>query len=181
MRNLETIFATGVKDVIPFSLESFAQNAISAYNVHMPAGRPSSWTQEIEDEILLRLSHGEPLSKICRDEHIPAESTIYRWEDHVEGFSEKVSRARERTADHYSHEIIEIAEETPVFEQPDPDGGTSVRIDPAGIQRNKLRIDTRIKLMQMLKRKTYGEKSSHSLENPDGTAIQFVAKSILEK
>lgn len=129
-------------------------------------GRSSKWSQVVEDEILLRLSHGEPLSKICKDEHIPHESTIYNWESIIEGFSEKVTRARERTADHYSHEIIEIAEEMPLCEVPSPDGGTTVRVDAAGIQRNKLRIDTRIKLMQMLKRKSYGEhiQTEHSGE-----------------
>lgn len=123
----------------------------------MPAGRPSSWTQEIENEILLRLSHGEPLTKICRDAHIPAESTVYNWETIIKGFSEKVTRARERTADHYSHEIIDIAEESPTMKIKGEDWEKTC-IDPAGIQRNKLRIDTRVKLMQMLKRKTYGEK-----------------------
>jgi hypothetical protein len=129
----------------------------------MATGRPCSWTQEIEDEILTRLSSGEPLTKICLDQHIPAESTIYRWEDHVEGFSEKVTRARERSADHYSHQIIDIADEecTMTVDIVQADGGSVSKIctDLAGVQRNKLRVDTRIKLMQMLKRKTYGEKA----------------------
>jgi hypothetical protein len=137
----------------------------------MPAGRPSSWTQEIEDEILTRLSHGEPLTKICLDEHIPAESTIYRWEDHVEGFSKKVTCARERSADHFSHQIIEIADEecTMTVDIVQADGGSVSKIctDPAGVQRNRLRVDTRVKLMQMLKRKTYGDKTpGDSADNP---------------
>jgi hypothetical protein len=144
----------------------------------MPTGRPCSWTQELEDEILLRLSHGEPLTKICQDQHIPAESTIYRWEDHVDGFSQRVTRARERSADHYSHEIIEIGEEITLIEVPSPDGGVTVRVDPGAVQRNKLRIDTRIKLMQMLKRKTYGEKSEVALSGNDGGPLELVVKHI---
>jgi len=149
----------------------------------MPAGRPSSWNQELEDEILTRLSHGEPLTKICLDVHIPAESTIYRWEDHVEGFSDKVTRARERSADHFSHQILEIADEecTMTVDIVQADGGSVSKIctDPAGVQRNRLRVDTRVKLMQMLKRKTYGE---HIQQDHKVTGeIQFVAQSILEE
>jgi hypothetical protein len=123
----------------------------------VPAGRPSSFNREIADEILERLSNGEPLTKICRDDHMPAVSTVFRWEKTVEGFSEEVTRARECSADHFSHEIIEISDENPICTT-EGENFTRTGTDPAGIQRNKVRIDTRIKLMQMLKRKTYGDK-----------------------
>ena len=88
---------------------------------------------------------------------MPAESTVFNWETIIPGFSEKVTRAREWSADHFPHEIIEIAEENPQAVI-DGEGWSKTCMISAGIQRNKLRIDTRIKLMQMLKRKTYGEK-----------------------
>lgn len=123
-------------------------------------GRPSKWSQEIEDEILSGLANGIPLTKICKRKGFPINiGTIFEWESSRKGFAEKVTRAREKSADHYSHEIIEIADEKPTREIPDPDGGVSTCIDQGGVQRNKLRIETRIKLMQMLKRKTYGEKT----------------------
>lgn len=126
----------------------------------MPAGRPSKWTQEVEDEILSGLANGIPLTKICKRKGFPVNiGTIFDWESSRKGFADKVTRAREKSADHYSHEIIEIADEKPTREIPDPDGGVSTCIDQGGVQRNKLRIETRIKLMQMLKRKTYGEKT----------------------
>jgi len=124
----------------------------------MAGGRPSKYNDAVANEILTRISNGEPLTKICRDKHMPCVDTVFEWEKTKEGFSDKVTRARESSADHYSYEIIEIADEKPTHEVPDPDGGVSVRVDPAGIQRNRLRIDTRIKLMQMLKRKSYGDK-----------------------
>lgn len=133
--------------------------------------RPSSYSEEIASEILERLASGEPLTKICRDEHMPCCATVFNWEKRVEGFLEKVTRARESAADYMSHEIIEIAEETPTCTI-EGENWSKTQIDPAGIQRNKLRIDTRIKLMQMLKRKTYGDKIAHTGE--DGGAIQFV-------
>ena len=145
----------------------------------MPMGRPSSYNESIAGEILQRLSLGEPLTKICRDAHMPNPDTVFNWERIIEGFSEKVTRARESSADHYSHEIIEIADESPTMTI-SGDEWTKECIDPAGIQRNKLRIDTRLKLMQMLKRKTYGDKLAHTGSNGDGP-VEFVVKSILEK
>lgn len=88
---------------------------------------------------------------------MPNPDTVFNWERIIDGFSEKVTRAREASADHYSHEIIEIAQENPQVEIPTKFGSYTAT-DAAGIQRNRLRIDTRIKLMQMLKRKSYGEK-----------------------
>jgi hypothetical protein len=134
-------------------------------------GRPSSYSEDIAGEILTRLAEGEPLTKICADAHMPNPSTVFNWERIVPGFSEKVTRARECSADHYSHEIVEIAEENPRVEIPTKCGSYEAT-DAAGVQRNRLRIDTRVKLMQMLKRKTYGDKVAHTGE--DGGPIQFV-------
>lgn len=120
-------------------------------------GRPSKYSEEIAAEILERISHGEPLTRICRDPHIPGISSVFRWEEAIPGFRDKVTRAREESADFFSHQIVEIAEEKPEVEVPTKTGSYTTT-DAAGVQRNKLRIDTRIKLMQMLKRKTYGEK-----------------------
>jgi len=143
----------------------------------MPAGRPSKYRDAIANEILERISHGEPLTKICRDSHMPAVSTVFYWEQKIEGFSEKVTRARELSADHFSHEILEIADENPRVEIPTKSGYYEAT-DAAGVQRNKTRIDTRIKLMQMLKRKTYGEKIQQ--EHSGEVGLNFVSKSILE-
>ena len=108
---------------------------------------------------------------------MPSCSTVFNWERIVEGFSEKVTRARESAADYFSHEVVEIAEETPVMvtsgEGAKGGSWSKEQLDPAGIQRNKLRIDTRIKLMQMLKRKTYGDKLEHT--GPEGGPIQIVS------
>lgn len=133
-------------------------------------GRPSKYTQAIADEICERLANGEPLTKICRDDHMPNVATVFRWETAQDGFSDKVTRARESSADHFSHEILEISDEHPQVEIPTK-FGSYVATDSAGVQRNKARIETRIKLMQMLKRKSYGDKITQEISGPDGAAI----------
>lgn len=144
----------------------------------MPPGRPSIRSEAIENAILDGLANGIPLTTICRKKGMPGTSTVFRWEAEDETFRDNITRAREKSADFYSHQIIEIADEKPTHEVPDPDGGVSVRIDPAGIQRNKLRIETRIKMMQMLKRKTYGDKSTVALTGEDGGPVKFILERI---
>ena len=41
-------------------------------------GRPSKYTPELAAEIARRLSDGEPLRQICRDEHMPHWTNIYK-------------------------------------------------------------------------------------------------------
>jgi len=59
-------------------------------------GRPSSYTETFADEICRRIAEGETLKQICRDEDMPARSTVQKWVlDDVQGFSGKYARARE--------------------------------------------------------------------------------------
>jgi hypothetical protein len=66
--------------------------------------------------------------------------------------------ARECQAELFACEIIDIADETPITEQPDPDGGVTLRIDAAGVQRNKLRVDARKWVAARLLPRKYGER-----------------------
>lgn len=50
------------------------------------------------------------MKQICRDDHIPSEDTIYRWIDTIPVFSENYACARERQAERYAAEIVEIAD-----------------------------------------------------------------------
>jgi terminase small subunit-like protein len=136
-------------------------------------GRPSVYSEAKANEILGRMASGEPLSHICQDKHLPLIGTVFNWERMVEGFSEKVSLARERTADCYSHQVMEIAD-TPqvgeiIIEKPVLDEDGNQKRDRKGrpivmrerrmqdmTEHRKLRIGTRFKLMGMLNRKKYG-------------------------
>lgn len=64
--------------------------------------RPTVMTQEIRDEICFRLSSGESLRSICRDESFPAISTVLlAVVQNRDGFSEQYMQAR--TAGGFSH------------------------------------------------------------------------------
>lgn len=74
-------------------------------------GRPSSYTEEIGDEICERLAGGESLRSICRDTHTPAISTVLLWV--VDGkhshFSEQYVKAREAQGYFYADSMIDMA------------------------------------------------------------------------
>lgn len=129
----------------------------------MRKGRPTKFTEKIANEICNRLSEGEPLRQICRDDHMPAWRTVYGWINADKSFSARFARAREIGFDFIAEEALEIAD-TPmegVREETSTDGHKVIREDMLGHRR--LRIDTRLKLLAKWSPKKYGEKTSVNL------------------
>jgi hypothetical protein len=122
-------------------------------------GRPSKLRKEIASAICEQIMGGDSVRKICAREGMPAMSTVFRRLAEDGEFSEQYAHAREAQAEFFADEIIDIADETPVTEQPDPDGGVTMRIDAAGVQRNKLRVDARKWVAAKLLPKKYGERT----------------------
>jgi hypothetical protein len=131
-------------------------------------GRPSKYTPELADEICARIAQGESLVHICSEKAMPSTVTIWSWLDKRSEFLTKYTRAREAQAEFYANQIIDIADETPVTETPDPDGGVTMRVDSAGVQRNKLRVDARKWIAARLLPKKYGEKIQNELSGEIG-------------
>ena len=121
------------------------------------AGRPSKFSQRLAEKICIRLSLGESLVKICADTGMVDISTVFRWLDKHDAFRDMYAHAKECQAEFYAQQIIDIADESPITEQPDSDGGATHRIDAAGVQRNKLRVDARKWVAAKLLPRKYGE------------------------
>ena len=121
-------------------------------------GRPTKRTPEVEAEIIRRISEGEPLAQICREDGMPGLSTVYDWEGKDEALSGAIARARIAGFDMIAQEALAIADDA------DPD---------VDVQRSKLRIETRLKLLAKWDPKRYGEmvKTEHS--GPNGGEIPF--------
>lgn len=114
-------------------------------------GRPSRYSEAVVDELCERLSKGEPLAQICRDEHMPGVQTVYDWINEREPVSVAIARAREIGEEVLLSECLEIADsstEKTAF------GG----YDVGHIQEKKLRIETRLKLLAKWNPKKWGEK-----------------------
>lgn len=114
-------------------------------------GRPSKRTPELVAEICERLSKGEPMAAICRDEHMPDPSTVWDWAQADENVSQAIAHARDRGYDAIAEECLRIADEPP----PVNGQGTT---DSGHVAWAKHRTETRLKLLAKWNPKKYGDK-----------------------
>ena len=153
------------QESVSAELSTFAQEVIKPKN---PPHRPVEFTEDIADEICWRITHGEPLVRICADQHLPHVATIYRWLIRFPLFCDMYTRAREEQADTNADEILAIADEMPP-EYTDDKGRTS--LDHTYIAWQKQRIEARKWTAAKLKPRKYGERVA--LEGvEDGAAIK---------
>lgn len=121
-------------------------------------GRPSTFTPELAERICARLSIGEPLAQICRDEDMPAVRTVSDWKVSQEAFSANFARAREEGFDALAAGCLQIADDGANDTYQDEDGNK--RTDTDVIARSKLRIETRLKLLSKWDWKRYGDRQA---------------------
>jgi type III secretion system FlhB-like substrate exporter len=150
-------------------------------------GRPSKYTPELVAEICERISTGEPLRQICRDEHMPHWTQVYEWLSRDEGLSLRVTRAREAGYDALAEEALEIAD-TPrlgakkVFSSGADEGEDSTTVTEEDmLGHRKLQIETRLKLLACWNPAKYGNKVAlgGDPKNPLKVEIQVEADAYL--
>lgn len=140
-----------------------------------PTGRPSEFTEAKAAEIVERLSRGEPMASICRDENMPGVTTVWEWQKAREPFSESIARAREIGFDQIAMDCLDIAD--------DKSGDTRIVgeeerevCNTEFVQRAKLRIDTRLKLLSKWDPKRYGDKLALGQAEDLGPLQVFINK-----
>ena len=127
-------------------------------------GRPSLYTEALAAKICQRLAEGKSLRSICRDDAMPAISTVMGWlfdGDH-DDFQEQYARAREAQAEVRADEIVDIADDDTNDFTADKDG--KLVADHEHIQRSRLRVDARKWIAAKLLPKRYGDKLQHTGE-----------------
>jgi hypothetical protein len=127
---------------------------------------------EIKAHVCEQIAAGKSLREICAADGFPAPSTICLWLKDDAAFAEHYAHARERQADHFADEIIEIAD----------------KAQAADYNVARLRVDARKWKAAKLAPKKYGEKLDlnhsgnlkvetvkrviHDPRNPDSSDIQ---------
>lgn len=109
---------------------------------------------KIIDEICERISEGEPLRAICREDHMPSWKTVYDWVRDDADFASRIARARELGADAIAEQTVEILDEQPAriySEHGD-------RVDPGYVAWQKNRAEQRLKLLAKWQPKKYGDR-----------------------
>jgi hypothetical protein len=135
--------------------------------------RPSTFTQEIADAICERLMAGQSLRTICKDEDMPAASTVFRWLTLNASFSEQYARAREIQADLMFDDVLEIADDARndwMARNASEDVGWT--LNGEHVQRSKLRVDARKWMAGKLAPKKYGERVMNEHTGAGGGPIQ---------
>lgn len=129
----------------------------------MPAGRPSKYTKELANEICLRISHGESLNQICRDEHMPWKSTIMDWllDERKKEFYDQYAKAREMQAEYMFDEILDIADDgSNDWMEIETKSGRKIEVvNQEVLNRSRLRVDTRKWYLSKVLPKKYGDKT----------------------
>lgn len=141
-------------------------------------GRPSKYTDAILVTIVERLSKGEPMAVICRDEGMPAARTVRDWVANSEQVSAAIAHAREEGEDYLAAECLAIADDArnDFMEARASEGDEKAgQFNGEHVQRSKLRIETRLKLLAKWNPKKYGDRVAVDHGVQDNLAEQLRA------
>lgn len=156
--------------------------------VGAPKGSGSKYTEEIADEIIERLSHGQTLISICRTRsdgeprakgEYPDHTTIYDWADPKDRryrpeFGPRFARAKLDQQRYWIEECHDIAD-TPLIgvEESHETSFTGVkvrRLRKDMLHHRMLQIDTRLKVLARMNPQLWAERLQQAAppENGDG-------------
>lgn len=116
-------------------------------------GKKSTYNIKDAEEIVFRLSKGEPLAVICRDEWLPQYRTVYDWAAAHPEFAASIARARLDGYDAIATECLTIADAPNATRNP-----VTGEVEVRDASRDKLRVETRLKLLAKWDPKRYGER-----------------------
>lgn len=136
-------------------------------------GQPTIFTEELADEICYRISCGETIAAICREEDKPSRMTIHRWMCSKPDFAAQLQHAIEIRADHWVDEILSISDDSKddTIKVVIDEGELKIFPNTAKIQRDRLRVDTRKWAACKLYRRRYGDQQQIEHTGKEGGAI----------
>jgi hypothetical protein len=123
------------------------------------AKRQSKRTPEVEERIIEGLTDGVPLRVLCRQDDMPSWRAVYDWMNADASFASRVAYARDLGFEALAEDILNIADDTPAINE--------------HVQRSKMRIDTRLKLLACWSPKRYGNKQTVDVGNKDDKALKI--------
>lgn len=117
-------------------------------------------TDELFDEICERMVNGESVRSICKDDHMPAISTLMKILRTNPDRTSQYALAMQMRADAMFEETLNIADDgSNDYMLKNADDPTSFALNGEHVQRSKLRVDTRKWAMGRMNPKKYGEKT----------------------
>ena len=123
------------------------------------AKRQSKRTPEVEERIIEGLTDGVPLRVLCRQDDMPSWRTVYDWINADPSLDSRVAYARDLGFEAIAEDILDIADDTPAISE--------------HVQRSKMRIDTRLKLLACWSPKRYGNKQTVDVGNKENETLKI--------
>lgn len=122
-------------------------------------------SEEIRASICEQLADGKSLREICRQEGMPAASTVFVELSQDAGFAEQYARAKQAGIEAMADEITDIADNAR-NDWMERNGSDDVGWVANGehTRRSQLRIDTRKWLLSKLAPKKYGDRIEHDVK-----------------
>ena len=93
---------------------------MGADNAPAKIGAPSIYTDELALEFCTRVTSGRSVVSVCKDEDMPCEHTIYRWQNLNPAFSQRLARARADRTAAISDRMVDLGAEALMDKKADP-------------------------------------------------------------
>jgi hypothetical protein len=130
-----------------------------------PGGRPSTYTAQQGETICDRILEGESLRTICGAEGMPSRGMVLRWIAAEPEFRMLYRQARLMAAELLADDVVDIADDSggDYVTRERPDGSTYLAFDGENVQRSRLRIETRFKILGKMLPRAYGARTETPL------------------
>ena len=119
----------------------------------------SKKTPEVIERLLTGIADGQTLRALCREEGMPNWRTVYDWIEADAELAARFERAREIGFDAIAEDILNNVDNVVAIGE--------------HIQRSKLQVETRLKLLAKWHPKKYGDKQTHEIGNKDGETLKI--------
>lgn len=137
--------------------------------------------RKVCEEIFSRMRMGESCRKICKSEGMPHWSTFMDWIAADKELTDKYCAARERMVDAWVIDAYDTAHDETrdyqtVTETVEAPNGTTVKTkkisDNSASMRDRLKVDTILKVASRLMPRKYSERLQQEISGPNGEAFQ---------
>lgn len=130
---------------------------------------------KVFDIICDRISNGESLRSVLRDDAMPERSTVYEWLKGDESKSNQYARATNDRADAIFDEMFEIADDgtNDTMTVSIGEGLEVEKLNTEHIQRSRLRIDTRKWALSKMNPKKYGDRITQEIDDKRDNRIEI--------
>lgn len=142
------------------------QDKKATTNARVGKNKPRvTYSEEIIDLILERISCGESVNAICSSPDMPTRSSFFRWLKDDQSLLTRYKTALETRAYLFAEEIIHIVDE-------EPSRNANGSMDSAFVTWQKSRVDARKWIVSRMLPKIYGDKVglTHNTEKDDPLA-----------